>query len=71
MENGLEKIPGYYSSTDKNGAGVDEVGVREIQESERKEREIEGEKRDFSCLFFINKITFVQIYVNNSVVCAC
>lgn len=53
VENGLEKIPGYYSSTDKNGAGMHKVEVMEIEESGMREREIEGEKRYFSCLFFL------------------
>lgn len=55
VENGLEKIVGYYRSTDKNDAGMDEVGVMETEESGRRGRKLEGEKRDFSCVFFFYK----------------
>lgn len=50
VENGLEKILGYYRSTDTNDAGMDEVGVMETEESGRRGRG--GEERLFLCFFF-------------------
>lgn len=51
MENELKKISGYYSSTDKNGAGMDEVGGMEMEESGRREREIEARREIFLVCF--------------------
>lgn len=44
VENTLEKIAGYCSSTDKNSAALGKTGVMEIEKKGRMDGEIEEEE---------------------------
>lgn len=71
VENGWQKIPGYCSSPDKNSAALDKVEVIEMERNGKRDAERKGEERRRKAFFFISKITFVKIYVNNSFFCVC
>ena len=75
VENGWQKISGYCSSPDKNSAALDKVEVIEMEKNGRRDGERKGEERRRKAFlflfFFISKITFVKIYVNNSFLCVC
>ena len=67
-----KKIQGYCNSTDKNSASLDEVGVIEMVKDGRRDGERKGERgKERFFLLAISKITFVQLYINNSFLCVC